>query len=236
MKQYVEREGLRDAPLVAINSGANMNFDRLRHVAERADLGERREALFAATIPERPGSFLAFCRAIGRRNITEFNYRYAEASEAHIFVGVHLHEGEHEREDLLGNLQEKGYPVVDMTDNEMAKTHVRYMVGGRGAGIDNEILYRFQFPERPGALLKFLGGLARRWNISLFHYRNHGDAFGRVLAGVQVPPPERREFRACLDELGYEYWEETENPAYGLFMDSHDKTEVQWLKSAEVAG
>ncbi len=218
LKNYVVREGLKGAHLVAINSGANMNFDRLRHVAERADLGERTEALFAATIPEEPGSFLGFCRTIGRRSITEFNYRYADPTEAHVFVGIQLSHGDAEREALLGQLSEKGYPVIDMTDNEMAKLHVRYMVGGHAKDVENETLFRFEFPERPGALLKFLSHLGKLWNISLFHYRNHGADYGRVLVGIQLPAAERPAFRNSLNELGYTYWEETHNPVYDLFV------------------
>ena len=218
LKRYVERTGLRDENLVAVVSGANMNFDRLRHVAERAELGERREALLAVTIPERPGSFLRFCRAIGHRSITEFNYRYADPREAHVFAGIELTEGDAEREVLVRHLREQGYPVVDMTDNEMAKLHVRYMVGGRAPAVDDEVLYRFEFPERPGALARFLTRMGARWNISLFHYRNHGSDYGRVLVGIQVPPGDRRRFQAFLDGLGYPYQEETENPAYRLFL------------------
>lgn len=218
MKKYVEREGLRDQELIAINSGANMNFDRLRHVAERADLGERREALLAVTIPERPGSFRQFCKALGQRAITEFNYRYADASRAHVYAGVELTEGDGERLALLEQLRKDGYPVIDMTDNEVAKLHIRHMVGGRAPALDNEILYRFEFPERPGALLRFLTAIGERWNISLFHYRNHGAAYGRVLVGVQVPKNGRRAFREFLDSTGYPYSEETDNPVYELFL------------------
>lgn len=236
LKRFVQREGVREATLVAINSGANMNFDRLRHVAERAEVGERREALFAATIPERPGSFLAFCRAIGLRSVTEFNYRYADATEARVFVGIQVEEVHSEREELLAALRGRGYTVVDMTDNEMAKSHVRYMVGGHGSGVRDEVLYRFEFPERPGALLQFLAGLGKRWNISLFHYRNHGDAFGRVLAGIQVRPAEREEFQVCLRGLGYPFWEETGNPAYELFLGVPEPSEGRWSKAALESG
>jgi threonine dehydratase len=218
IKKYVEQNGLEGESLIAINSGANINFDRLRHVAERAEIGERREALLAVTIPERPGSFLKFCRAIGKRGITEFNYRYADASEAHVFAGVQLSRGYEERDELLDKLRAEGYPVVDMTENEMAKTHIRFMVGGRSHNLQNEVLYRFEFPERPGALLKFLTSMGKRWNISLFHYRNHGAAYGRVLVGIQVPGEDRKRLQSFLDELGYIYFEELENPAYSLFL------------------
>lgn len=218
LKCYVEREGLRNQRLVAIDSGANINFDRLRHVAERAELGERREALFCVTIPERRGSFLEFCETIGKRGITEFNYRYADSSEAHIFVGIQMRDGSHARNQLLEELRAKAYPVVDMTDNEMAKLHVRYMVGGRAPMLEDEVLYRFEFPERPGALLRFLTHIGSRWNISLFHYRNHGADYGRVLAGIQVPAADQAEFQIFLDELGYAYQEESDNPAYQLFL------------------
>jgi len=218
LKKYVERKKLKDRCLVAIDSGANLNFDRLRHVAERAELGERREALIAATIPERPGSFLKFCRIIGLRSLTEFNYRYADTKQAHIFAGIELGGGEKEKNVIIKQLRAKNYAVVDMTDNEMAKLHVRYMVGGRADGVENELLYRFEFPERPGALLKFLSRIGRKWNISLFHYRNHGAAYGRVLVGIQISAGDRKEFQTFLDGLAYVYTEETHNPAYRLFL------------------
>jgi threonine dehydratase len=219
LKKYVERTGITGANLIAINCGANINFDRLRHVAERAELGERREALLAVTIPEQPGSFRKFCQVIGKRSITEFNYRYADARQAQVFAGVQLTEGEEEKHRIIDTLREHGYLVVDMSDNEMAKLHVRYMVGGHAPGIRDELLHRFQFPERPGALLKFLTGMAHGWNISLFHYRNHGSDHGRVLVGIQVPEAERPRFDQFIHDLGYPYCEESDNPAYRLFLD-----------------
>jgi threonine dehydratase len=218
MKKYVASTGLSDETLVAINSGANMNFDRLRHVSERAELGEQREAIIAVTIPEKPGSFRTFCKTIGKRGITEFNYRYSNDQDAHVFAGIQLSKGAQEKNELINKLEARGYPVLDMTDNEMAKIHVRHMVGGRYPDISNEALYRFEFPERPGALLDFLTRIGNRWNISLFHYRNHGAAYGRVLVGMQIPVNERKELVSYLDKLGYPYWEESDNPAYRLFL------------------
>ena len=218
LKKYVEREALSGKTLIAINSGANMNFDRLRHVSERAELGEQREALLAVTIPERPGSFRRFCKTIGKRGITEFNYRYADDTDAQVFAGIQLSEKPGEKQQLIDKLTAKGYPVLDMSDNEMAKIHVRHMVGGRNARLQNEALYRFEFPERPGALLDFLTSIGNRWNISLFHYRNHGAAYGRVLVGLQIAPAERKQLQSYLDALAYPYWEETDNPAYRLFL------------------
>src|SRR3569832_31258 len=218
MKRYIERTRIQGEHLVAIDSGANMNFDRLRHVAERAEVGERNEAILAVTIPERPGSFRAFCEAIGTRSITEFNYRYADAATARVFAGIQLRGGESERDEIVRRLQEDGYAVEDLTDNEMAKLHVRHMVGGRAAGVVQELVYRFEFPERPGALLRFLTSMGQRWNISLFHYRNHGAAYGRVLVGIQVPAADRHRFETFLAELAYPYVEETHNPVYGLFL------------------
>ena len=218
IKKYVEQRGVRGQTLVAIDSGANVNFDRLRHVAERAELGEGREAIIAVTIPEEPGSFKAFCQAIGKRQITEFNYRYHTGSEAHIFVGVQTHPVTDPRSALLGSLTEQGFPVVDLTDNELAKLHIRQMVGGHAAKVSDELLFRFEFPERPGALFNFLNKLGGRWNISMFHYRNHGAADGRVMAGLQVPADERHLVPAALADIGYPYWDESDNPAYQLFL------------------
>jgi threonine dehydratase len=218
LKRYVERTRASGQHLVAIDSGANMNFDRLRHVAERAEVGERNEAVLAVTIPERAGSFRAFCEALGARSITEFNYRYSDNADAHVFAGVQLRGGDAERREIVARLKADGYPVMDLTDNETAKLHVRHMVGGRATGAEHEVVYRFEFPERPGALLRFLTNMGQRWNISLFHYRNHGAAYGRVLVGMQVPPSDRRRLKAFLDELGYPNVEETANPVYSLFL------------------
>jgi len=222
LKRYVKERQIRDKALIAINSGANINFDRLRHVAERAEFGERREALFAVQIPEQPGSFLHFCRLIGKRSITEFNYRFSDSSVAQIFVGVELSGGDDERVTLLSRLRENGYSIVDMTDNETAKLHIRYMVGGHARGVENENLVRFEFPERPGALLYFLTQLGKSWNISLFHYRNHGAAYGRVLMGIQVPSEQKGTFTQVLRKLDYPFWDETGNPAYRLFAGVDD--------------
>ena len=218
IKKYAEREGSGGQVLVAIDSGANVNFDRLRHVAERAELGEKREAIIAVTIPERPGSFKAFCEAIGKRQITEFNYRKHTSDEAHIFVGVQTHPENDPRAALVQHLIDQGFPVTDLTDNELAKLHIRHMVGGHSAGASDEIVLRFEFPERPGALFNFLTKLGGRWNISMFHYRNHGAADGRVVAGLQVPEDERHLVPAALAKIGYPYWDETDNPAYKLFL------------------
>jgi threonine dehydratase len=218
IKRYAARAARDGQRLVAIASGANMNFDRLRHVAERADLGAARETLLAAEIPEEPGSFLRFCEALGQHSVTEFNYRYENARAAQIFVGCALSHGRSEQHSVVNALRAAGYSITDMTDNEMAKLHVRYMVGGHARAIEHELLYRFEFPERPGALLKFLQAIGTRWNISLFHYRNHGSDYGRVLAGIQVAPAERAQFLDHLRELHYAYVEETQNPAYRMFL------------------
>ena len=213
-KRYVERTHLRDRKLIAIACGANANFDRLRFVA---DLGAHRETILAVTIPERPGSFRKFCATLGSRNITEFNYRMADPVEAHVFVGVEVHDlGETAK--LVRTLRRHGLKTLDLSDNEMAKLHVRHLVGGHSARADNELLYRFEFPERPGALMRFLSSMRSDWNISLFHYRNHGADYGRVLVGMQVPPREMRAFRAFLQKLGYPYVDESRNPAYRLFL------------------
>ena len=217
-KAYVERTGIEDETLVAVACGANMNFDRLRFVAEEAELGEAREAIIAVTIPERPGSFKTFCSLVGARNITEFNYRYADPSVAHVFVGVQVRDRD-ETQALVKTLRGNGFDALDFTDNELAKLHVRHLVGGHApGGIDDEMLYRFEFPERPGALMKFLNAMSRGWNISLFHYRNHGADYGRVLVGMQVPAHDKKKFDAFLKALGYPYRDESRNPAYRLFL------------------
>jgi threonine dehydratase len=226
LKTWAEREhaagrstslGEGDRTLVAVLSGANMNFDRLRFVAERAELGEAREALIAVTIPERKGAFREFCGAIGRRVVTEFNYRLSGRQQAHIFVGFAT-QSRQDADALIAQLRKSGYETVDLTDNEMAKLHVRHMVGGHAPEVQNERLCRFEFPERPGALANFLDALAGRWNISLFHYRNHGSDFGRVLAGLEVEDGELPAFRSFLEGLGYEYTVESDNPAYRFFL------------------
>lgn len=218
IKKYVETSGVSGETLVGINSGANVNFDRLRHIAERAAIGEQREMLLAAEIPEEAGSFLRFSEAIGRRGVTEFNYRYSDTSVARVFVGIQLRGGMTERTEVIEELTTLGYAVVDLSDNEMAKLHIRHMVGGRSAGIENERLFRFEFPERPGALRDFLQAIGTHWNISLFHYRNHGSDYGRILAGIQVPERESAELESHLAELGYPHWEESDNPVYRLFL------------------
>ena len=216
-KLYAKRQKLKNKNLVAIASGANMNFDRLRHVAERAELGEQREGLFAVTIPERPGSFKDFCALIGPRSITEFNYRFSDPAKAHVFVGVQVH-NRGEVSKLLAALAQKGLPALDLSDNEMGKLHIRHLVGGHAPLARDELVYRFEFPERPGALMKFLNSMSHSWNISLFHYRNHGTDYGRILVGIQVPPQDKAAFTAFLDKLGYRYWDENDNPAYKLFL------------------
>ncbi|MGC4084462.1 MAG: threonine ammonia-lyase, biosynthetic [Vicinamibacterales bacterium] len=217
LKRWAARHDTRDDTLVAVLSGANMNFDRLRFVAERAEVGEAREALVAVTIPERKGAFREFCGALGRRVVTEFNYRLSGRQQAHIFVGCATHSRQ-DADALVAQLRRQGYDAVDLTDNEMAKLHVRHMVGGHAPDVAHERLCRFEFPERPGALADFLDALAGRWNISLFHYRNHGADFGRVLAGLEVDASEFGAFEEFLDRLGYPYVLETGNPAYRLFL------------------
>ncbi|MCY4406442.1 MAG: threonine ammonia-lyase, biosynthetic [Rhodospirillaceae bacterium] len=221
LKRYAEREGgaAEGLRFAAVVSGANVNFDRLRHIAQRAQLGEQRESLLAVTIPERPGSLMRFCELIGDRSITEFNYRYADEAAAHIFVGIEISDAGADKRALMDALERDGYPVLDLTDNEMAKLHVRHMVGGHAPGELDEVLYRFDFPERPGALMHFLTQMGRKpWNISMFHYRNHGSDYGRVLIGVQVPQTERADFQSFLAQVGYDHREETDNPAYRLFL------------------
>ena len=217
-KAYAAKHKLKDKNLIAIASGANMNFDRLRHVSERAELGEKREGILAVSIPETPGSFKKFCTKLGPRNITEFNYRMADPQVAHVFVGVEIHEPNGTAQ-LVKELKNIGLQAIDLTDNEMAKLHVRHLVGGHAPLATDERLYRFEFPERPGALMKFLNNMSRGWNISLFHYRNHGTDYGRVLVGIQVPPQDKPAFQEFLDRLGYRYWDESKNPAYKLFLD-----------------
>ncbi len=218
LKKYASENNLEGKTLIAVDSGANTNFDRLRYISERTEIGEKREAIFAVTIPERPGSYKKFCQVIGKRAITEFNYRYSDSGDAHIFVGLQISPDNSDRAEIVSTLEGANYQVVDMTDNDMAKNHIRHMVGGHAPKVDHEVIYRFQFPERPGALLEFLTKLADRWNISMFHYRNHGSAFGRVLVGMQVPEQDRINLEKTLDELKYNYWEETDNAAYRLFL------------------
>jgi threonine dehydratase len=217
LKLWCDRHRFRDRTLVAIACGANMNFDRLRFVAEQAELGEEREAILAVTIPERPGSFRQFCALLGKRNVTEFNYRYADSKIAHLFVGIEV-SNRHETAELLRAMHKRRIEAYDLSNNEMAKVHIRHLVGGHAPAAENEILYRFEFPERPGALMQFLNSMSRGWNISLFHYRNHGADYGRVLVGMQVPPSEKAAFHEFLGRLGYPSVEETANPAYRMFL------------------
>ncbi len=219
LKKYVEAESVQHKDLLAIVSGANTNFDRLRYISERTEIGEQREAVISVTVPEQPGSFKRFCRALGRRNITEFNYRYADRGQAQIFVGLSVVPGGDDLSRLITQLDERGYCAEDLTHNEVAKLHIRHMVGGHAPeGLLNERVYRVEFPERPGALLTFLNSLGQRWNISMFHYRNHGAAYGRILLGVQVPKEEQADFEKLLDAINYRYWEETSNRAYQLYL------------------
>ena len=214
VKKYILENNLKNKNIVSVVSGSNVNFDRLRYIAERADLGELNEAIVAVTIPEEPGSFLKFCELLDNSSITEFNYRYSTKKDAHIFVGIKLTKGEGEKQALISRLS-KSFEVIDMSDNSMAKTHIRYMVGGH-ANAENEVIYRFEFPERPGALLNFLKKVKTKWNISLFHYRNHGADFGRVLIGLQVD--DVADLEARFDEIGYYYQNETDNKAYQYFL------------------
>ncbi|MBC3878181.1 MULTISPECIES: threonine ammonia-lyase, biosynthetic [unclassified Undibacterium] len=221
-KAYIERakankKPLKNETLVTIACGANMNFDRLRFVAERAEVGEAREAVFAVTIPEERGSFRRFCELVGDRNVTEFNYRINDEKNAHIFVGIQVN-GRAESGKIARNFEKHGFPTLDLTDDELAKMHIRHLVGGKSALAENELLYRFEFPERPGALTRFLNSMAPNWNISLFHYRNHGADYARILVGLQVPKKEMRAFREFLSTLGYQYWDESNNPVYQLFL------------------
>jgi len=218
LKKYVAENNVQNESFVVINCGANVNFDRLRHIAERAAVGEQQEMLLAVEIPEEPGSFRKFCEALGRRGITEFNYRYNDSKNAHIFVGVQLRRGADERSELVKKLKGLGYKLADLSDDEMAKLHIRHMVGGSASNIEDERLFRFEFPERPGALLDFLEAIGTDWNISLFHYRNHGSDHGRILAGIQVPDEDSDELEAHLAELGYAHFEESDNPAYRMFL------------------
>lgn len=221
LKKYVHRTGVQGQDLLAIVSGANTNFDRLRYISERTETGEQREAIISVTVPERPGSFKQFCSALGRRNITEFNYRYADANPAQVFVGLSIAPGGDDLAALLADLRERGYTSEDLTENEVAKLHVRHMVGGHApTELQDERVYRVEFPERPGALLRFLSGLGQRWNISMFHYRNHGAAYGRILIGVQVCKSERQQFEQVLDRINFPYAEETNNRAYQLYLGS----------------
>ena len=216
-KAYAAKYKLKEKTLVAVTSGANVNFERMRFVAERAEVGEQREALFAAILPEKPGSYKSFLSLIGSHNITEFNYRFKDMQEAHVFVGIQI-KSRQDATKLIETLNKRGYKSCDLTDNEIAKEHIRYMVGGHAPTVENEIVYRFEFPERPGALMNFLNQMSASWNISMFHYRNHGADYGRVLVGMQVPVGERRQFKEFLKNLGYAHWNESDNPAYKLFL------------------
>ena len=223
MKAYVERQQLTGETLVAVACGANMNFDRLRFVAERAEYGEQREAIFAVNIPETRGSLRQFCQCLGKNSLTEFSYRIADSQQAHIFVGVQI-QNRSEAQRLADTFRAHGFHTLDLTDDELTKLHLRHMVGGRSPLAENELLYRFEFPERPGALMKFLTSMSPNWNISLFHYRNHGADYGRIVVGMQVPPDERGQWQSFLDGLGYQYWDESQNPAYQLFLGNPGTT------------
>jgi threonine dehydratase len=216
-KAYVEREQIAGQTLIAVACGANMNFDRLRFVAERAEFGERREAIFAVTIPEQPGSLRRFCECLGKRNLTEFSYRIADEKEAHIFIGVQI-QNRADAVKIAASFEDCGFKTLDLTDDELTKLHVRHRVGGRSMLAHHELFYRFEFPERPGALMKFVSSMSPNWNISVFHYRNNGADYGRIVVGIQVPPDEMQEWQAFLDTLGYQYGDESQNPAYKLFL------------------
>lgn len=218
LKKYCTEKNLRNQNLVCINSGANINFDRLRHISERADVGEFKEALYAITIPEQKGSFLKFCKLIKKRSITEFNYRFSDDKIAHLFVGVGLSNGIEDKHDFETLLQKENYSFIDLSNNEVATLHVRHMIGGKPKHLQDERVYRFQFPERPGALMQFLTSIGGKWNISMFHYRNHGAAFGRVLAGIQIPNSDKEVFELFLKKLAYTYFDETDNIAYKQFL------------------
>ena len=221
-KLYAERTGVTGQTFVAVACGANMNFDRLRFVSERAEIGEQREAVFAVTIPEERGSFRRFCELVGPRNVTEFNYRIADAKQAHVFVGIQI-QRRAEASEIAAGFERAGFATLDLTDDELAKLHIRHLVGGHSPLARDELLYRFEFPERPGALTRFLSSMSPNWNISLFHYRNHGADYGRILVGIQVPPDEKRAFKHFLGSLGYRYWDESAHPAYRLFLASSDR-------------
>ena len=218
IKKFIKMHNIKNKTFVAIFCGANMNFDRLRHVSERSELGELNEMLIGVTIPEQPGSFKNFCSLIGKKSITEFNYRFSSKSEAHVFAGIKLNNGIEDKKNILKSLKSNGYKVIDLTDNEMAKLHIRYMVGGVSLNTENEKLFRFIFPEKPGELLNFLNSIGSKWNISLFHYRNHGADFGRVLIGIQVCSEEEQVLLKHLNKLNYEFFDETYNKAYNLFL------------------
>jgi threonine dehydratase len=219
MKKFAEAHAITGKTMAATVSGANTNFDRLRYISERTEIGERREAILSVTIPERAGAFRTFCSAIGKRNITEFNYRYETSGEARVFVGLTVTPDDEGVSALQSVLERKGYRVLDMTDNETAKLHLRHMIGGRvSRDIADEMVFRVEFPERPGSLLQFLNALGNEFSISLFHYRNHGSAFGRILVGMQVPASKRAALKKALSRLGYRFWEETDNLAYREYL------------------
>ena len=222
IKKYIEQNeeaghAIKGETMVAVTSGANMNFDRLRFVAERADVGENREAVLAVTIPEERGSFKRFCELIGARHVTEFNYRISDEKAAHVFVGVEV-KNRKEKNEIIDTLEKNSYKTIDLSDDELGKLHIRYMVGGKSPFAKDELLYRFEFPERPGALMRFLSSMAPDWNISLFHYRNHGADYGRVLVGLQVPQKDMNAFDEFLSNVGYPHWNESDNPVYRLFL------------------